>query len=363
MGKINLEKAEPSKKARLPQVLRREDPIGLFPQDPQSIASATVTNIPPRTPRRAPAAPANIQKKDSIVIWLGGLAAVIILLSFIIVASWNIPDQAPPTAPATAATAEAPAVPQPSENTSPSASTAVDSPTTAEEGHAFAASALAMMDQAKAELPATVAMPRYPWKTNVGTGVFAIGEKLQKRRRDKSAWDTHWLQNYGGVDPKEATARNGYIPAAFLPRQNPFYVALPYNDVTRGRFKPEAPLVIPWFKQAFTGQGKSVLKGRWVAIRRGVRVAYAQWEDVGPLVDDHFQYVFQHERPKPELNKGAGLNVSPAVRDYLGMANTDVTDWQFVEVRDVPAGPWRSYGDNNHFVIAHRQMEQRAVKP
>jgi len=35
------------------------------------------------------------------------------------------------------------------------------------------------------------------------------------------------------------------------------------------------------------------------------------------------------------------------VRDYLALAPTDVTDWQFIEVRDVPPGPWRSYGENN----------------
>jgi hypothetical protein len=33
-----------------------------------------------------------------------------------------------------------------------------------------------------------------------------------------------------------------------------------------------------------------------------------------------------------------------------------------VEVRDVPPGPWRSYGDNNHFVIAKRQAEARLVQ-
>jgi hypothetical protein len=68
--------------------------------------------------------------------------------------------------------------------------------------------------------------------------------------------------------------------------------------------------------------------------------------------------VFGNERPKRNLNKGAGLDVSPAVRDYLGLKETDVTDWQFVEVRDVPPGPWRSYGENNHFVIARRQLAQ-----
>jgi hypothetical protein len=34
---------------------------------------------------------------------------------------------------------------------------------------------------------------------------------------------------------------------------------------------------------------------------------------------DYWQYVFGNERPKPTLNKGAGLDVSPAVRDYLGL--------------------------------------------
>jgi hypothetical protein len=56
------------------------------------------------------------------------------------------------------------------------------------------------------------------------------------------------------------------------------------------------------------------------------------------------------------------LDVSPAVRDYLGLQPTDVTDWQFVNTQDVPPGPWRSYGENNHFVIARRLAEQRLVQ-
>jgi hypothetical protein len=108
--------------------------------------------------------------------------------------------------------------------------------------------------------------------------------------------------------------------------------------------------------------GSSVCKDRWIAIRKGNKTCYAQWEDCGPFRTDHFQYVFGNERPKPNLNRGAGLDVSPAVRDYLGLGPTDVTDWQFVEVGDVPPGPWRSYGDNNHFVIARRQTEQRVVQ-
>jgi hypothetical protein len=149
---------------------------------------------------------------------------------------------------------------------------------------------------------------------------------------------------------------------SFIPRQNPFYCALPYNDVTHGQFKPEARLVIPWFKEAYTAPGQSVCWHHWVAVRKGNRTCYAQWEDCGPFRTDHFQYVFGGERPKSNLNRGAGLDVSPAVRDYLGLQPTDVTDWQFVDVRDVPPGPWRSYGDNNNFVLARRQMEQKLVQ-
>jgi hypothetical protein len=68
--------------------------------------------------------------------------------------------------------------------------------------------------------------------------------------------------------------------------------------------------------------------------------------------------VFQNERPKPNASHGTGLSVSPAVRDYLGLAPIDVTDWQFVEVLDVAPGPWRSLGENNHFVIASRKSTE-----
>jgi hypothetical protein len=203
---------------------------------------------------------------------------------------------------------------------------------------------------------------RYPWKTNIVTTVFWIGEQAGGNNpvpNYKSCWDFNWTTNYGGYDNPESSARRNYIPVAFIPKLNPFYCALPYNDVTHGQFKPEAALVIPWFKQSYTGPGESVCRNRWVAIRKGNRTCYAQWEDCGPFRTDHFQYVFGNERPKPNLNHGAGLDVSPAVRDYLGLAPTDVTDWQFIEVRDVPPGPWRSYGENNHWVIARRQNEQR----
>ncbi|MGI8821140.1 MAG: hypothetical protein ACR2ID_09785 [Chthoniobacterales bacterium] len=236
----------------------------------------------------------------------------------------------------------------------------------------FAKYAMKLREQAMLKVEPQVFVPtssrtstqRYPWKTKIVTTVFWIGEQPTENNpvpNTKSSWDANWVGNYGGFDTPDPSNRRNYIPVNFTPRQNPFYVALPYNDVTRGQFKPEAALVIPWFKQVYTAPGQSVCRDRWLAIRKGNRVCYAQWEDCGPFRTDHFQYVFQNELPKQNLNHGAGLDVSPAVRDYLGLQSTDVTDWQFVEVRDVPSGPWRNYGDNNHFVIAQRQTQQQRV--
>jgi hypothetical protein len=126
--------------------------------------------------------------------------------------------------------------------------------------------------------------------------------------------------------------------------------------------KAEAAKIIPWYQEDFESVDRSVCKGRWIAIRRGDRVCYAQWEDAGPFRTDHAAYVFGEERPLPNLNKGAGLDVSPAVRDFLGMEDTGITDWKFVEFADVPTGPWANFGDNNTFVINRRaEKDQLAL--
>ena len=194
---------------------------------------------------------------------------------------------------------------------------------------------------------------RYPWKENIVTTIFWIGERPTARNptpNHASCWDSNWAGNYGGYDDPEPSARRNFRPVAFTPRQNPFYFALPYNDVTRGTTKPESKVLIPWFRQNFVQEGHTVCKDRWIAIARGGKVCYAQWEDCGPFRTDHYQYVFGSEKPRPNLNGGAGLDVSPAVRDFLGMPNgSDITNWRFVELSEVPAGPWQLYGDNNPF--------------
>jgi hypothetical protein len=211
-------------------------------------------------------------------------------------------------------------------------------------------------------LPRT-AYTRYPWKTDITATVFWIGELPTQNNpvpNKASSWDTEWQKNFGGYDnPDPASRTNDFCPAGFTPRQNPFYIALPYNDVINHMTtKSEAAKVVPWYKQRFTKAGKTVLKGTWVAIRYGNRVCYAQWEDCGPFVTDDYEYVFGNARPKNAQNNGAGIDISPAVRDYLGIKSGAKCDWRFVDLNEVAAGPWCNLGDNNHFVQSKSRQSQ-----
>ncbi len=188
------------------------------------------------------------------------------------------------------------------------------------------------------------------WRGNVVGTIFWIGEQPTENNpvpNVMSSWDMNWQENYGGYDDPDR--RNGYLPAGFTPKLNPFYIALPYNDVAKGgHHRPEASKVIPWFWRDYRGEGISVCKGRWVAIHREGKVCYAQWEDVGPFEVDHWQYVFGDEEPRGNRNNGAGIDLSPAVRDYLGFRSGERVQWRFVEARDVPEGPWSGWGNIPH---------------
>jgi hypothetical protein len=210
----------------------------------------------------------------------------------------------------------------------------------------FAYDALQSKPAIRAE-PATFSSS-YPWRIDISTTIFWVGEPASFHGPDNvhSAWDREWMADYGGADTPVSSSRENFHPSAFVPRQNPFYVALPYNDQCLGGIRPEAAKVIPWFDPGLAAQGKSNLKGRWLAIRKTPRICYAQWEDVGPYQIDHWAYVFGNERPRPNRNQDAGLDVSPAVRDYLGLDSIDRTDWRFVEQGEVPDGPWKLYGQD-----------------
>ena len=194
----------------------------------------------------------------------------------------------------------------------------------------------------------------YPWKTHVTCTIFWIGEKPTARNPTpncKSSWDQKWAENFGGYDDPDPANRianhatGEFRPKGFVPKLNPFYIALPYNDVQGwGRHKPEASRVIPWFSRLRPEPGKTVCKGRWVQIYNGSRSCYAQWEDCGPWVTDDWEFVFGNKPPKTKQNGAAGIDLSPSVRDYLQLRSGQKVHWRFVEAAQVPYGPWKKYG-------------------
>jgi hypothetical protein len=201
----------------------------------------------------------------------------------------------------------------------------------------------------------------YPLHTGVTATVFWVGEPRGRGSSEDnsvSAWDDEWLKHYGGADDPHTVrlASNDYFPTRFVPRENPFYVDLPYDDFDdRGRPRGDRMRVVPWARRdaakadAARRRGKpfSLLKNRWLRLSRAGRVCYAQWEDSGPYVYDDARYVFgpDDRRPRNRLARNAGLDVSPAVRDCLGFAGLNNDEnrvgWQFVSANDVPDGPWK----------------------
>ena len=211
--------------------------------------------------------------------------------------------------------------------------------------------------QQAARAPASAPNVSYPWKKNITSTIFWIGELPTQNNptpNTKSSWDTNWVENFGGYDDPDPANRianhatGEFRPRAFVPKLNPFYIALPYNDVVSHReHKPEAARVIPWFARYQPDPGKTVCKGRWLQIFRGGRSCFAQWEDCGPWETEDWNYVFGNKPPRTTQNGGAGIDLSPAVRDYLGLKSGDKVHWRFVESAQVPYGPWKKYGMEN----------------
>ncbi|HLZ71970.1 MAG TPA: hypothetical protein VKV26_18860 [Dehalococcoidia bacterium] len=201
----------------------------------------------------------------------------------------------------------------------------------------------------------------YPLHTNIVATVFWVGEIFDVNAADGSqvvsAYDDAWEQHFGGCDGSTASgscqtvstnAADGYFPAQMTPRENPFYLDLPYADFDGDRPKPKRTNVIPWAAGLpDPGPGVSLMKNRWVKLMRGGHTCYGQIEDAGPGQYDDTAYVFgaNDARPRNKKFNGAGMDVSPALRDCLGFNGLDNDenrlDWQFVDDGSVPDGPWR----------------------
>ncbi|MEK9177082.1 MAG: hypothetical protein AAB923_02180 [Patescibacteria group bacterium] len=180
----------------------------------------------------------------------------------------------------------------------------------------------------------------YPVRTAMTT-FFWVGEAAGAENagipNHESFWDDEWQGHFGGVD--DPTLRCGYAPCGFQPKENPFYVALPYGEYEDGALKENAKNV-PWYAEV--APEEPLLKNRWVEVRYSGRTCYGQWEDVGPNGEDDFAYVFGGiKTPANTFGERAGLDVSPALWACLSMTDNARTEWRFVPEGNVPEGPWK----------------------
>lgn len=231
----------------------------------------------------------------------------------------------------------------------------------------------------------------YPLHTDVISTTFWIGEVFSDSLSDGSqvcsTYDTQWAYHwsggidrgrvsagatgcagsiFGGCDGIVATsgrceverrvASKNYFPSQITPKENPFYLDLPYDDLNDPIAFAERCNVIPWADDpGYTGhctdRNFSYMKNKFVRITGPSRtVCYGQVEDAGPSHDNLYHdsaYVFgvNDARPLQQSFNNAGMDVSPALNSCLGYADlngqNDRVEWQFVDIRDVPDGPWK----------------------
>ncbi|WP_166878076.1 hypothetical protein [Salinibacterium sp. ZJ450] len=215
----------------------------------------------------------------------------------------------------------------------------------------------------------------YPMHTKIAATTFWVGEIFDANAADGSqmlsTYDANWFANYGGCDgvstggacdTEPRVAANGFFPSSMTPKQNPFYLDLPYDDVNDPTGFANRGAVIPWANDpAYAGQvgeqGKSLMKNRWVKLMKDGQTCYGQIADAGPGEYHDSEYVFGagDARPANARYGGAGMDVSPALNGCLGFSDlngmSDLVDWQFINYEDVPAGPWLNVHSNDNTVI------------
>ena len=253
---------------------------------------------------------------------------------------------------------------------------------------------------APAPAPAPAASSGYPAHTNIVSTTFWVGEIFNASLSDGSqvcsTYDAQWAASHTGISrwpstdtgcngspvggcdgvssgtsygtfrcvTERRTATNDYFPTAQpAPLQNPFYLDLPYDDLNDSTAFTERCSVIPWAMSDNAASGAnncanqdySYMKNRWVQITGpNEKTCYGQIEDAGPSSGSLYHdkdYVFGAGDARPRNTQfsgdpaqGAGMDVSPALNGCLGFADLDGdrdhVRWNFVDKRDVPAGPW-----------------------
>jgi len=239
---------------------------------------------------------------------------------------------------------------------------------------------------------------------NIRATTFWAGEDASDANGNitnvESAWDDNWDKKFGGKEDSPTCKRDdNFIPVGYSGTENLYYYALQYNDMDKLVFEYEKASAadiekiknsnpnyrksgtnvnttdmsdgrknnvkdIPWYNSKNWSGNESVVKGRWLKVRcveqgkgNGEWV-YAQWLDAGPYYYDDFDYVFGKATQKNDdsfykVGSGSGIDLSPAVILKMGIKDmgasgiNTLVDWQFVDDKDVPDGPWKIHVSDN----------------
>lgn len=224
----------------------------------------------------------------------------------------------------------------------------------------------------------------YPMHTKIVATTFWVGEIFDPKKPDGSqvcsTYDSQWAYHWSGIktgvagkgtdcegaplggcdgiaaknkcDTEVRKPDNGYFPSQAKPKENPFYLDLPYDDVNDATAAKNRGTVVPWAHDPGLTGGASIMKNRWVKIiGPNGKTCYGQNEDAGPSSGNLYHdsnYVFGNTDARP-VNKefnGAGMDVSPALNGCLGFkeldGDSDLISWQWVDDVDVPPGPWKT---------------------
>ena len=92
---------------------------------------------------------------------------------------------------------------------------------------------------------------------------------------------------YGKCETERRVPANGFFPTRMTPRENPFYLDLPFDDVNNAAAFSQRAQLIPWADDpGYAGHAHdpafSYMKNRWVELMRDGRTCYGQIEDAGP---------------------------------------------------------------------------------
>jgi len=173
----------------------------------------------------------------------------------------------------------------------------------------------------------------YESHNNISASIFWVWEWEDESNNYisnvMSAWDWKWLEHH-----------NNWT-------ENHFYVALPYNDFDEDWNRRSNVKNLPWYNGELK-DNVSYVKNRWVKVEYKWKIAYGQWEDVWPLLENDFDYVFWKWKVNNTFGLNAWIDLSPEFASYLWFNWSWNVNWNFIPEYCVPEGSWKKIITKNN---------------